>query len=183
MAAAMVSLRNQVLVVAAHAGLAWDVPPGTGVRVEAVLPAAAEAVRHLAACAAAREILFYYAHRLLRTRPLYRRYHKGHHRFTCPTAFSAQYAHPVEHLVANVLPIALPPLVLRSHVVVWWAFRAWQLLETATVHSGYDFLAGAARRHDSHHEKFNVFYGGIGLLDWLHGTDGRQESRAAIRDE
>lgn len=85
-------------------------------------------------------------------------------------ALASQYAHPVKHLVANALPVALPPLALRAHVVVAWAFVAAQLLETALVHSGYDVLAGAARRHDRHHERFNVYFGGIGLLDWLHGT-------------
>ena len=50
-------------------------------------------------------------------------------------------------------------------------FLAFQLVETATVHSGYDFFSGAARKHDRHHERFDVFFGGIGLLDWIHGTD------------
>lgn len=28
-----------------------------------------------------------------------------HHKFTAPIAPSAEYAHPIEHLVANVIPI------------------------------------------------------------------------------
>jgi hypothetical protein len=28
-----------------------------------------------------------------------------------------------------------------------------------------------ARAHDLHHEKFNLNYGSLGLLDWVHGTD------------
>ena len=39
------------------------------------------------------------------------------------------------------------------------------------VHSGYDFFAGKAKFHDEHHERFNLNYGSIGFLDWLHGTD------------
>ncbi|KAJ3492835.1 hypothetical protein NLG97_g5113 [Lecanicillium saksenae] len=94
-----------------------------------------------------------------------------HHKFTAPVAFSSQYAHPVEHILANTLPIILPPVLLHSHVLTLWAFVAFQLVETATVHSGYDFFHGLARKHDRHHERFNVYFGGIGFLDWFHGTD------------
>lgn len=86
-------------------------------------------------------------------------------------AFTAEYAHPVEHLIANILPIALPSMILRSHILVYWAFLGFELIETSTVHSGYDFFRGAARKHDLHHEKFRLNYGAIGLLDWIHGTN------------
>ena len=40
-----------------------------------------------------REISFYYIHRAM------------HHKYTEPISFSAEYAHPVEHIVVNVLPV------------------------------------------------------------------------------
>jgi hypothetical protein len=52
-----------------------------------------------------------------------------------------------------------------------------ELLETITVHSGYDFLNGWARKYDLDHERFSVFFGTIGLLDWIHGTDGRGRAK------
>lgn len=131
---------------ALQAGLAW----APAVRVAAEPPGLGEFARDMALCVAAREALFYYAHRLFHVGALYRRVHKTHHRFTAP-------------------------LALRAHVWTMWAFVAWQLLETATVHSGYDFFAGAARKHDRHHERFDVYFGGIGLFDWLHGTDERDD--------
>jgi methylsterol monooxygenase len=56
-------------------------------------------------------------------------------------------------------------------VLTFWAFLAWELFNTATVHSGYDFFDNKAKMHDLHHEKFNLNYGSVGLLDWVHGTN------------
>ncbi|TFB07375.1 Fatty acid hydroxylase domain-containing protein 2 [Trichoderma ghanense] len=173
-----ICLRNQLLVLILHATLLLLLlssshhPPA--IRIDPRFPSAKESTTHILASILLREILFYASHRALHWGPLYRRFHKTHHRFTAPVAFASQYAHPVEHIVANVLPILLPPAILRAHILTMWAFLALQLVETSTVHSGYDFFGGAARKHDRHHERFDVYFGGIGLLDWALGTDERE---------
>jgi sterol desaturase/sphingolipid hydroxylase (fatty acid hydroxylase superfamily) len=178
--AALVSLRNQGIVLALEVSLATfavlaDRPPAF--QVNASLPTLKDFCQDFLICVLVREVLFYYAHRILHTRSLYTAIHKVHHRFTAPISFAAQYAHPIEHIVANTLPIALPPMLLRSHILTMWAFLACQLVETGTVHSGFDFFRGAARKHDRHHERFNVYFGGLGLLDWIHGTDEKKTAK------
>lgn len=171
-----ISVRNQLLVLLLQVGLAYTAitqQKSPAFQVTPSLPSATAFVRDFSICVVAREILFYYSHRLLHVPSLYRRIHKTHHKFKAPVSFASQYAHPIEHIVANTLPIALPPALLGTHIITMWVFLAWQLIETATVHSGYDFFGGAAKRHDRHHERFDVHFGGMPWLDWIHNTDER----------
>ena len=114
-----------------------------------------------------RDVVFYFAHRLLHAAPLYARFHKDHHRFTAPFALVSQYCSLVEHAVANVGPFSLAVLVLRPHVTVAWAVLGLGLLDTAATHSGYAPLGAA--HHDRHHAAFSVNFGAP-WLDRLMGT-------------
>ncbi|RDL36162.1 Uncharacterized protein BP5553_06774 [Venustampulla echinocandica] len=132
-------------------------------------PSISELALQFAIALLLREILFYTAHRALHHPSVYARIHKQHHKFLAPMAFAAQYAHPVEHLLANTIPIVLPLMLMRANIITFGLFLTSQLAETSSVHSGYDFAA--ARQHDLHHEKFRVNYGAIGLMDYILGTD------------
>lgn len=170
----LVVTQNQILSSVLHLGLLFvssKAGSRSSYRVETSLPGAAEFVRDFLISILIRETMFYYSHRLLHVPYFYRKIHKKHHRFTAPIALAAQFAHPLEQIFANALPISLPPQLLKSHVLTFWAFLAWELFNTATVHSGYDFFHNKAKMHDLHHEKFNLNYGSVGLLDWVHGTN------------
>ncbi|OQE38465.1 hypothetical protein PENCOP_c008G05115 [Penicillium coprophilum] len=178
----LVVLQNQILSsvlhlillsAASHAGIQ------STYRIEPSLPAPVEILRDVFFSLLMREALFYYSHRILHIPALYIRIHKKHHRFTAPIALAAQFAHSIEHIFANTLPISLPPQLLGSHVLTFWVFLAYELVNTATVHSGYDFFCHKAKMHDLHHEKFNLNYGSLGLLDWVHGTDQLKKRRTA----
>ena len=144
------------------------------------LPSPATFLWETAVCWVARDVLFYFAHRLFHTKWLYARVHKQHHRFTAPFALAAQYAHPAEHLIANVLPVVLPPVALRVHVTAAWALLALALVETSVTHSGFDLMWAA--HHDRHHEAFTVNFGAQ-WLDLLFKTyqPGRVSATKAAR--
>ncbi|KAJ5383225.1 sterol desaturase [Penicillium concentricum] len=130
----------------------------------------------------AREVSFYYVHRALHHPRIYVYIHKMHHKYITPVAFAAEYAHPVEHLLANVLPIAIPLYFKGAHFLSIMAFGLFELWEAAADHSGYDFLKlPPAELHDLHHEKFRVNYGTIGLMDWIHGSDFVGWDRAKVK--
>lgn len=131
-----------------------------------------------------REIATYSIHRYVLHNP--RRYsqlsrlHNIHHRFGKSPTFTlkAQYAHPIDYLLLQFLPLYLPAYLCRVHLLTFFLALAVTSLESALVYSGYDifwgFFGGAVRRIDRHHrpggEKKD--FGIWGIVDWVCGTAG-----------
>ncbi|KAH9506524.1 Fatty acid hydroxylase domain-containing protein 2, variant 3 [Dermatophagoides farinae] len=119
-----------------------------------------------------REVLFYYTHRLCHHGYLYRHIHKRHHEWQTPIALAAIYCHPIEHAIVNTFPVLIGPYLMQSHLLVSNLWLLYTVLLTLNDHCGYHFPWSLSPVfHDFHHLKFNVNYGILGILDWLHGTD------------
>jgi methylsterol monooxygenase len=137
-----------------------------------LLPSSTEFMSHLIVFIVLEEIGFYYSHRIAHHPSIYKYIHKQHHLFTAPIGMAATYAHPIEHLVSNMLPLSLGPLLMNSHIVTVWIWYSLAIINTINSHSGYDFYGfPTSLFHDYHHYAFNSNFGVLGVLDYLHGTD------------
>ena len=128
------------------------------------------------------DFYFYWIHRFLHHKSIYKYIHKIHHEHTHPFGIAAEYAHPVETLFLG-LGTLLGPLLFARHMVTLWAWLLVRLWETVEDHSGYDLpfnptnfipFWGGAVHHDFHHKTFEGPYSSIFTwCDWMFGTDKR----------
>ncbi|CAH1791368.1 unnamed protein product [Owenia fusiformis] len=118
------------------------------------------------------EVGFYYAHRLFHHPKLYRHIHKVHHEWTAPIGLTSIYAHPLEHVLCNLIPAIAGPYIMGSHVSTLWLWLSLVIGSTTVSHCGYHLpFLPSPEAHDYHHLKFNQNFGVLGVLDRLHGTD------------
>lgn len=154
--------------------VAWVIIPAwqwMGGDPSAPTPPLAELAWQVVACMVIQDTIFYWAHRALHTKWLFRTIHRKHHDFRYVRGVSAEYAHPVESLLNAVALMAGPILLAVAPLTfaTWLAIRIW---ETVEAHSGYAFTA-LASRHAYHHLYaargcLGTFFG---LWDRLMGTD------------
>lgn len=98
--------------------------------------------------------IFLFSFRILHHPLLYKHIHKIHHEWTAPVGLVALYAHPIEHLVSNMLPPIIGPILMGSHLATAWLWFALVLLSTTVAHSGYHFpFLPSPEAHDFHHLK------------------------------
>lgn len=115
------------------------------------------------------EILFFYCHYFFHHKVLYR-YHKIHHSFVEPCAFSAMYCHPFEAMFCNQLSTVIGPLVtgMTLYESIAWSFLI--ALNVLKAHSGSKRDFFNSKYHDIHHKKHNKNFGFLYFLDIAHGT-------------
>lgn len=119
----------------------------------------------------------YVMHRMYHTPFLYKHFHKLHHKYKQPTAFSVVAIHPVE-IMHIQLTMCLPLFVIPVHWLAFYTVAIYTYVHGIIDHSGINFKAQwwqpwqpDADFHDQHHEFFHVNFGfNIQLWDRLHGT-------------
>jgi sterol desaturase/sphingolipid hydroxylase (fatty acid hydroxylase superfamily) len=112
---------------------------------------------------------------------VYKFVHKKHHRFNYSIGIAAEYAHPIEDILCNIIPTFAGCLLMGSHVITLWPWFGLRLLETIETHSGYNFncsptkflpFLNGAIRHDFHHSHNTGSFGAMTpFWDYVMGTD------------
>src|SRR6185312_4993463 len=93
---------------------------------------------------------------------LYKKIHKVHHQYIESIGIATEYAHPLEFIFGNVLPMSIGPALLGSNIH-FFTFLMWgtvRLGETLDGHCGYEFswspfrlvpFSTSASYHNFHH--------------------------------
>ncbi|KAF2645395.1 hypothetical protein P280DRAFT_545375 [Massarina eburnea CBS 473.64] len=182
---------NVLLVVVLQAGIEWVVTDLLRMRSLLLikgsrwtlnhLPNPWSLVKHALVGLVSRNVLQYYIH----TKLLHSsnggnlaKWHKTwHHSVQVPYSFVAAYDHPACYLIHRFLPLYIPAIIFRFHIMTYLLLLAVFSLEEVFTYSGYNILPstimlkGMARRVDAHmisEGKGN--YGSLGVLDWVNGT-------------
>ncbi|XP_010931225.1 very-long-chain aldehyde decarbonylase GL1-8 isoform X1 [Elaeis guineensis] len=141
------------------------------------------------------DFVFYWGHRLLHTKWLYKHVHSVHHEYATPFGFTSEYAHPAEILFLGFATI-IGPALTGPHLFTLWLWMVLRVLETVEAHSGYHFpwspskflpLYGGAEFHDYHHRVLYTKSGNYSstfiYMDWLFGTDKGYRKLKSLEEE
>ena len=113
---------------------------------------------------------FYWAHRLMHHRKLFRFFHRVHHLSHNPTPWASLSFHPLE-AVAEVAVVPIMALIAPFHPLVLIAFATWSLAWNIIGHLGYELFPkgfvhhplfrwfNTSTHHNMHHQRSGCNYG------------------------
>ncbi|KAL4809531.1 hypothetical protein BDV18DRAFT_157286 [Aspergillus unguis] len=133
-----------------------------------------------------REILIYTIHRfILHSRnsalSLIVNWHRNwYHKLSAPFPLTAHYDHPAVYLLGNFVPMYLPVLLFRFHMITFLVYTVLISIEETFIFSGYYtmpsfLLSTAARRTESHAVNSGKYFGRWAVIDLVAGTGGSND--------
>jgi methylsterol monooxygenase len=112
------------------------------------------------------EILHFYIHWALHSKLVYEKIHKRHYEWKAPVAVSAYYAHPLDHILCNLIPIICG--VLRCHVISVFIWFTIILIYNQLIHCGYHLpFLPSPETHSYHHTQWGNIHRRIGWFETL----------------
>jgi sterol desaturase/sphingolipid hydroxylase (fatty acid hydroxylase superfamily) len=116
------------------------------------------------------DFYFYWTHRLMHHKKIFKHVHRVHHESTNPSPWAAYSFHPWEALIQSlVMPILVFSLPL--HPITAFLFLAYMIIRNVIGHLGFEILPKgftknkwlnwntAVTHHNMHHEHFHSNYG------------------------
>lgn len=113
---------------------------------------------------------FYWTHRLMHWRPLYRVMHQVHHRSTNPSPWAAYSFHPLESIVEASIVLVIA-FCIPAHPLALAIFLLWMTFFNVSGHLGFEFYPkwltsnrfgrwlNTSTNHNLHHKHFRGNYG------------------------
>lgn len=134
-------------------------------------------------CIILHDTYFYWTHRLMHHRRLFRWFHRAHHLSTNPSPWASYAFSPLEAVVqAAIFPLAIT--LIPMHPLAFAAFMVWQIGFNVLGHTGYEIhprwlldswlgaVINTPTNHIMHHEKMRGNYGlYFNWWDRLMGTN------------
>jgi len=123
-----------------------------------------------------REVHFYFSHRALHLRTLYKYIHSLHHKSINTAVWSGLAMHPLEHLVYFTCLVPYAIMLYLSNgawyaAIPFYYAKLHSELSPIMGHHGFEGLGGSEFHH-GHHELFNCNYGSPAVpLDYWLKTD------------
>lgn len=156
------------------------------------LPLPWQMIKHIGWLYVSREIFTYYIHRnILHSRGTLASLHNkyGHCHRGAPYSLMLYADHPLPLMLHRLLPIYIPSLLIRPHLLTYFLFTVFTTVEEMLSMSGYSIvpgfiMGGVARRTATHYASGGEGnFGAWGILDWLNGTSVGKDVIADIQDE